>query len=395
MISHSEMNVLDLTRRLVDTPSENPGDGERAVAGEVARVAAELGLPAPRVLGDPDRPNLLITLNSGTPGPHVGLCGHLDTKPVGAGEWATEPLVATVVGEEVRGRGVVDMKGAIAAMLLAAADISAAGLPAGRLSLVLCADEENGAVHGAELLTREHGALDLDCLVIGEPGGIHTDWDRLHLGSRGICNVDIEVTTEQAHSGLTDALGWVSATQVAARLLVDIVDDFVPPVPAGSPWTATMNGGVFLEGGVSYGVVPGWARVGSDCRLAPGMDRAAFELALTDFVRHRTPDGATTDITVLNWIKPVVLDASHELVQAARAAQAAVVGHEPELDLFPATTDASWFDAVGVPCLPAFGPGLLRHAHARDEAVSLAALEIARPLYVDLVGRLLRTGPRR
>ncbi|MEO2104751.1 MAG: M20/M25/M40 family metallo-hydrolase, partial [Actinomycetota bacterium] len=152
-------------------------------------MAAELGLPAPRVLGDPDRPNLLITLNSGTPGPHVGLCGHLDTKPVGAGEWATEPLVATVVGEEVRGRGVVDMKGAIAAMLLAAADISAAGLPAGRLSLVLCADEENGAVHGAELLTREHGALDLACLVIGEPGGIHTAWGRLHLGSGGMGSV--------------------------------------------------------------------------------------------------------------------------------------------------------------------------------------------------------------
>ena len=49
-------------------------------------------------------------------------------------------------------------------------------------------------------------------------------------------------------------------------------------------------------------------------------------------------------------------------------AQVQVLGSAPERTLFPATTDASWFDAVGVPCLPAFGPGLLRHAHARDAA---------------------------
>lgn len=381
--------MLELTRRLVAISSQNPGGDERAVAAEIASIAENLGLPEPTTLGSPSRPNLLLTVDSGQPGPHIGLCGHLDTKPVGAGEWATPPLDATIVGEELRGRGVVDMKGAIAAMILATADLQTQGLPRGKVSLVLCADEENGATHGAKLLATEHGDLGLSALVIGEPGGIHADWDRIHLGSRGICNVDVRVTTEQAHSGLTDELGWVSATQVAARLLVALADEFVPPHPADSPWAPTMNVGVVIEGGVTYGVVPGSARVASDCRLVPGMTRESFMTAMTDFVTDRCPKGAHVDIRINDWIEPVTIPEDHPLVVHAGHALQAVTGFAPEVALFPATTDASWFDSVGVPCLPAFGPGLLRHAHARNEAISLVALDQSRAIYVNLLHRLL------
>jgi acetylornithine deacetylase/succinyl-diaminopimelate desuccinylase-like protein len=119
------------------------------------------------------------------------------------------------------------------------------------------------------------------------------------------------------------------------------------------------------------------------------MRRDTFITELTAFVKARVPAGATVDIELVDWIEPVAIPADHLLVSVAADAVTAVVGTRPPLDMFPATTDASWFSAVGVPCLPALGPGLLRHAHARDEAIEIAALDQAVPVYTEVARRLL------
>src|SRR4051794_30097740 len=77
-------DVLQLTRDLVAAPSENlPGD--ETMPAEVVRQWLESnGMPKAETVAQlPHRPNLLVTLDSGRPGPRLGLCGHLDTKPVG------------------------------------------------------------------------------------------------------------------------------------------------------------------------------------------------------------------------------------------------------------------------------------------------------------------------
>jgi len=375
--------VLDLTRRLVATSSQNPGEDERGVAHVVDELCSELGLPAPERVGESTRPNQLIELGFGPGGGRLVLCGHLDTKPVGEGRWSTPPLTASLVDGELLGRGVVDMKGAIAAMLLSAADLVAEPPRRGSLLLALVADEENGARFGGRWLAENH-PLSADAAVIGEPGGLFTDWDRLHLGSRGICNFDMEVTTDQGHSSLRDVFGLVSATEVAARLIVAIRDDFTPPYPDEQPWQPTLTPGVVIDGGVNYGVLPGFARVRSECRLVPGMAEDEFVAALDAFVAARVPDGAEVAVTVRDWIDATRIDADHPVAEAARDALERVVGAVPADDLFPATTDATWLAAMGVPTLPALGPGLLRHAHAVDERVGVVELQRARELYTAL-----------
>lgn len=373
---------MDLTSRLVAVPSENPGGDERAVADLIRRWWEAYGLPPFRLVGSPARPNLVSHVRFGRGGRHLGLCGHLDTKPVGEGTWETDPLTPTVVDGELRGRGVVDMKGAIAAMLSAVAG-SAIRLDRGTVTVVLCADEEYGARHGARTFTSSD-LEGVEAMVIGEPGGIHRDWDRLHLGSRGICNFDIDVTTRQAHSGLRDALGLVSATEVAARLLVALADDFHPSHPGGGP-APTVNAGAAIEGGISYGVVPGRALLSSECRLVAGMDRGTFERELRDLVAARIPGGAEAEVTVQDWIPAASVPSDHPVAEAGRRAVSRVTGTTPDDDLFPATTDATRFDALGVRTLPALGPGLLSHAHAPDEAVSLASLRQAVEVYGALI----------
>ena len=76
--------VIALTERLVAAPSPNlPGD-ETAPAAVVTAALAHYGLPAPEILAkEPHRPNLVVRITAANPGPHLALCGHLDTKPVG------------------------------------------------------------------------------------------------------------------------------------------------------------------------------------------------------------------------------------------------------------------------------------------------------------------------
>lgn len=379
-------DVVAITRRLVAASSQNPGEDERRVAAVVEQLCAELGLPSPKRVGLAERPNLLVEVPFGDGERRLGLCAHLDTKPIGDGEWATDPLDTIEVDGELRGLGVVDMKGALAAMLLATADLVADPPVRGAVVLVLCADEENGATNGAQWLA-ENAPPDVAAVVVGEPGGLFEDWDRLHLGSRGICNFDIEIVTRQGHSGLRDVFGFVSATEVAARLVVDLRERFVSPTPANARWEPTLNPGVVLEGGINYGVVPGRARIASDCRLVPGMDRSAFEAEIRSFVAGTIDPSARADVVIRNWIPASTLDDDHPLVDDVRAVLGDTLGTIPPDDLFPATTDATWFSEVGIPSLPAVGPGLLRFAHGADEAVSIRSLEQARAVYRALVRR--------
>ena len=166
--------VIALTSALVAAPSPNlPGD-ETAAAAVIERAGALRVAPGKRPGGgaapaEPDRPH-----RRRSPGPHLALCGHLDTKPVGdaADEWRTDPFAPTIEGDRLFGLGSTDMKGACAAMVLAGAAFArVADQATGSLSLIFTADEEYGSHFGASYLVRS-GALDVDAILLGEPAGM-------------------------------------------------------------------------------------------------------------------------------------------------------------------------------------------------------------------------------
>ncbi len=384
--------MVGLTRELVAASSQNPGEDERAVAEVITTACAQLGLPSPARIGVSSRPNLLTRLEFGPGGQHLLLCGHSDTKPIGEGKWATDPLALTELDGELRGRGAVDMKGAIAAMLLAAASLAANPPVRGALTLAFLADEENGARFGGRWLA-ENEPLQADAAVIGEPGGLVHPWDHLHLGSRGICNFDLEVATAQGHTGLRDALGTVSATEVLARLIVALRDEFAPTTPSRSWGQPSVSPGVLIEGGVNYGVLPGAASARNECRLVPGMDEERFRKELETFVAARTPEGARVTVSVRDWIDAAGVDPQEPIAIAARRTLEETLGQVPPDYIFPATTDGTWLARMGIPTLPALGPGLLRHAHAVDERVTRKELVQAQTLYERLVRRFCERQP--
>ena len=388
------LDVVELARTLVRTPSPNPPGDERAVAAAVTDVLPTLGLPAAEVLTlDPGRPNVLLTLDFGAGGRHLVLSGHLDTKPVGDAQWTVDPLGADLDGDRLYGLGSADMKGAVAAMLVAAARLARAPLARGRLTLLFTADEEDGATFGAHHVAGTR-PLDADAVVIGEPGGIETDFDRLHLVSRGIARLRLIARGRQGHSSLSGTPGTRNAGVDAARLVTAVADELVLDVPHNvdelEGWAATVNTGMTYRGGVGYGVLPGRVAVDTEVRLLPGMDRTAVTAAFTGLA-DRVAGVTGADLAVEydaapnDWLPPAAVPAGHPVARAAQAACARVLGSTPPLAVFPGTTDATWFDAgQGIATLPALGPGLLRRAHGADEWVSVAAVRRSVDLYEDL-----------
>ncbi|MCC6791353.1 MAG: M20/M25/M40 family metallo-hydrolase, partial [Thermomicrobiales bacterium] len=107
--------VVQLTRELIAAPSPNlPGD-ETAPVAVMQEWLRRYGLPEGTIWAkEPHRPNLIVRIDGARPGPHLAICGHLDTKPVGeaADQWKTDPFTATIVGDRMYGLGSTDMKGA-------------------------------------------------------------------------------------------------------------------------------------------------------------------------------------------------------------------------------------------------------------------------------------------
>jgi len=225
-----DADVLELTSRLVAVDSQNPGVGEAKIADLIQYDLAAAGFEVTRLELVPGRPNLVLSVDTG-PGPHLALSGHLDTKPVGdaIGQWHTDPLQLTVQDGIAYGLGSSDMKGAVAAMLLALRKHAASG-PSGRVSLVLTADEEQGSDAGAKMLSEAlpPALAGVDAMVIGEPCGIDDPWEMLALVSRGICCFEVDVRTAQGHSGLSARLGR-NAVMVATDVL-RAIETFVPPI---------------------------------------------------------------------------------------------------------------------------------------------------------------------
>ena len=338
------------------------------------------------------RPNLLLTIEAAHPGAHLAFWGHTDTKPVGdaAPEWRTDPYVGTIDGDRLYGLGSTDMKGALAAMLYAAEWLQRHSDPwRGKVSFIFSADEEYGSAYGAHYLARERLLGDIDAIILGEPSGIHTDWDAIRTVSRGASCFEVVVNGTQMHSSLSDTLPSAGAVEAMARLMVCFREELTLRYPEHPlcPNGPTINIGVRVEGGVGYGVLPGKATFYSDIRTIPGMDRSTFREDVQVAIDRCAPvlQGATAHVIWpegMSWAEATEIPADHSTVVAARRVASEVLQRDVPIAAFTGGTDAIAFQGVsGIPTLAALGPGMLPLAHGPNEWVSLSSLRAAMRIY--------------
>ena len=253
--------------------------------------------------------------------------------------------------------------------------------------VVFTADEEAGSALGSKWLA-ENGLLDADVAVIGEPSGIEREWESLHLVSRGAALFKVKISGTQMHSSISDRIKGINATVKMARLIDRMDRDLLAyltyePHPL-CPTGPTVNVGVMAEAGVFYGVYPGNAEFACDVRTLPGME----EQQMIDDINRLLTAAMAEDPDLraeLMWelMVPATEIADDEpIVSILQAAAGDVLGYEPRLDAFPGATDAPHFQlTAGIPCVAAFGPGMLPRAHSPNEFMAAGSVARAADIY--------------
>jgi succinyl-diaminopimelate desuccinylase len=191
------IDPVKLASDLIAWPSVTPASG--AVFDVLEADLEEIGFTVHRfVAGDPpDGPVENLFASRGSGGPHLGFAGHLDVVPPGEG-WTGDPFAPEVRAGLLYGRGVVDMKGGIAAFVAACSSAPEHG---GTLSLIITGDEEGPATYGTPALIdwMEERGIRPDMIVIGEPTSVHRLGDTVKIGRRGTANMWINVPGTQGH----------------------------------------------------------------------------------------------------------------------------------------------------------------------------------------------------
>jgi acetylornithine deacetylase/succinyl-diaminopimelate desuccinylase len=373
---------IDLLAALVQSPS-HPGvaDQETGVAEALAGFLEQGGLRPELVEVVPGRPNLMCTLEGGTPGPHLVLCGHTDTVPLNQGD-PGHGFSGAVRDGRLFGRGAVDMKGAVAAMAAALVGLRRTGtLAAGRVTLAAVIDEEIESL-GAEHLI--NSGFTADGAIVGEP-----TLNRICIGHKGLEWLEIVFTGKAAHGGTPTA--GINAIDAAAsfvqRVRTGLLPEFATRTDAllGPP---TLNFGT-VRGGDQPSTVAASCVLTADRRSLPGETyesmRAELESVLAAVEAEmpglrtelrRLPGGMATLEHVALKTAP-----SEAVVEAVTAARRRVCGRAGELGAFPAWTDGALLSAfAGIPTL-ILGPGDLAVAHSPEESVEIAQVIEAARIY--------------
>lgn len=388
-LEERDAEILEFARHLVRVPSPNPPGDELAVADEVSERLGSLGVEDITRLGsEENRPNLIVRVAGSRPGRTLMLSGHLDTKPPGDLEaWEHDPWDPVIQDGDLIGLGAGDMKAALAGMVYAAAALRSADDFPGDLLLAFTADEEAGAAFGSKWLA-ENGHLSADVAVIGEPSGITREWQAIHLISRGAALFKVRIKGTQMHSSISDRIEGINATVEMARLIDRMDRDLKgyltyqehPLCPTGP----TVNVGVMAQAGVFYGVYPGQAEFACDLRTLPGMSEEVLKADIRRFLDDAMAENPSLKAELV-WelmVPASEIGPDEPVVGALQKAAEAVLGFSPQLDAFPGATDAPYFQLIaGIPCVAAFGPGMLPLAHSPNERLAAGGAAQAAKIY--------------
>ena len=391
-------DMVALARDLIRMPTLNPpGRDYRQICDYLDRrlrrsgFAVEL-IRAEGAPGDSDshpRWNIVARREGRGAGPCVHFNSHVDVVATGHG-WTVDPFGAEVVDGRIYGRGACDMKGGLAASIVAAeAFIALNPDHAGAIEISGTADEESGGFGGVAYLA-ERGWFSPDRVshvIIPEPLGK----DRICLGHRGVWWAEIETRGEIAH-GSMPFLGDCAVRHMGA-VLREMEDSLfpalarkrteMPVVPEGARQSTlninALHGGAPEEAaeytGLPAACVPDRCRMVIDRRFLIEEDIAEVQAeirAVMERVREGRP-GFDYAIRELFRVLPTMTGREAPVVAAVAAAVQAVFGHAADYVVSPGTYDQKHIDRIGRlhNCI-AYGPGILDLAHKPDEYVGIA-----------------------
>lgn len=394
-VSERADELLALTVDLIRFPTVNPpGEAYTPCAEYLARTLAARGFETRLIRGEGapgdseryPRTNVVARREGRAPGSTVHFNSHIDVVEAGEG-WTVDPFSGVVRDGKVFGRGACDMKGGLAASIIAV-DAFMAVYPdfPGAIEISGTVDEESGGFGGVAYLARNgfFSKPRVDHVIIPEP----LNKDRICLGHRGVWWAEIETHGAIAH-GSMPFLGDSAIRHMAAVLSAFEMELFpaleakrtdMPVVPEGAR-RSTMNINS-IHGGQTEDFFPGLPspNVADSCRVVidrrflieESLEEVKDEvIAILERLKRERPrfDYSMRD---LMEVLPTMTARDAPVPRALAKAVRFVFGREPDYVISPGTYDQKHIARLGHlhDCV-AYGPGILDLAHRPDEWVGI------------------------
>lgn len=377
--------LVSLLSELVHIPSPNPPGDSLAIAAYIRDWLRDAGCTV-QTFAPPNKPEALsVVATVGTGSPAIMMHAHIDTVPVAqdeAGRWSVDPYAAVIKDNRLYGKGSVDDKAPLAAMMQIMADSAhsfspllegeGSGVRAGEnitLILVAAAEEEVGGQLGTRWLADNGCIPPADFIIVGEQTA-----NRAATAHKGVLRATVRATGRSVHATNPDrgvnAIVAMSKAVLALHAYHDSLKSRVHPL-AGFP---TCNVGV-IQGGSTANAVPDSCTVVLDRRMIPGEDPEAVKReleAVIASVEAAPAELSVGDYLVSNWFQSTV---DSPLAQAFLGAIRDELNAEPGPVGYLPGSDAKHLTSLTRGEMVIFGPGSYEVAHAFDEYVDLTELQ--------------------
>ena len=384
MVAQRTVNVV--SEKLVEHPYLKFRGEEFRVAEIVTREFDRWGVRYDVHARHEGRPNVIGRIGRDRTGQRLLLAGHMDIVPPGDG-WDSDPYTVTIRDGKAVGRGVLDNKGPLAAILLAARILKETvgeDALAGELQIAALSDEEatdpDGVDFGIGFLMEERRINPTWAIIpdIGE------NMKRIDIAEKGRAVVKITAFGRQAH-GSTPERG-VNAVYRMARLVALIEELQLAHAVHPQLGTPTLNLGE-IHGGAAPNIVPGECVAYLDIRTVPGMTRQQVEDQLMACCRAVAGE---FKLEFQAWTEPHQVDPDNPVVHAIQRQCGEVLGFRPEVFGMGGGTFAKVLNVRGVIAV-GWGPGDDEAFHVTNEYVETDQLvdfcQLVCRVALDLLGR--------
>jgi len=387
-------DLTEFLQALIRIPSVNPPGNEEAVAELIAAKLRTLNCDVTIVDSEPGRPNVVAHWAGSGQGNTLLLNGHMDVQPAGR-NWIHDPFGGEIEQTRLYGRGSLDMKAGLAAMIYAVETLQRTRVRlAGDLVLAIVADEVSGGHKGTGYLVRQ-GLLHADMAVVCEPTG-----EKVNVAHRGCVWMEIEIHGRSAHGG-RPWLG-VNAISKMGRVIRAIEDELTPSFRERThpllP-SPTINLGT-IEGGTKFNLVADHCLLQLDRRLIPGELAAAAVKEIEDVcatVLAADTEQFRYEVREVMHVDPAEISPEAPIVRECRRAFRDVTGQEAGIGCTAGFEDAHFLLKAGIPTAM-FGPyHRERESNApffttsgmADEFVDLPEVFVGTEIYARLIQNLL------
>ncbi|MEE9257783.1 MAG: M20 family metallopeptidase [bacterium] len=382
--------TVSLTREFVRIRSENPTGTEAGMTDRLEDYLKGLGIDVERDAVEEGRENLTAELSGPADAPALVLLNHMDTVPAGEG-WTRDPFAAEISGGRLWGRGACDMKGGLAAGLIAVKNLKAMLDQGARLKrsvrTCLVVDEESSWMRGVSKAVELGRIGGGDVVISCEPTSLE-----LKSAQKGAMWYEISFTGKSAHAAAPQM--GANAIAAAAKTLIRLEDLAASMDAAHDLLGKTTIVTSIIQGGTKTNVVPDACRIEVDVRFIPPLSVSDAGALLEEAASSscREVPGVSAEVRALSVDRPPILsdpdsdgarligDALRETTNSGAAAGG--VSYYSDAGLAAALTGNRQCFLLG--------PGNIEQAHSPDEYVEVEELRRAAVVFGRLAERFGR-----